>query len=287
MVVSIARERLNLRPARESDRQQLANLMHFESRVHRHLDWRHPLDWICCRPYTVIEKKKRIIAALACPPDTPAVSWIRLFAVSLTITPSEAWESLWPVSQEYLSANVDTVAAIPFQNWFRYILEDHGFDKTSDVLMMMWHSNELPPQGENPESNIRLMNYDDLIDVQAIDQQAFKPIWHNSLDLLEIAFRQAAIAMVAENDNGLIGYQISTASSVGGHLARLAVRPTAQFCGVGYALVRDVLAQFRHRGVDIVTVNTQRDNQASLALYKKAGFAPTGESYPVYQIDLH
>ena len=86
MAIPIARERYEYREARESDRQQLANLMHFESHVHRHLDWRHPLDWICCQPYTVIEENQNITAALACPPDTPEVSWVRFFAVSSRMT---------------------------------------------------------------------------------------------------------------------------------------------------------------------------------------------------------
>ena len=76
-------------------------------------------------------------------------------------------------------------------------------------------------------------------------------------------------------------------SPLGGHLARLAVRPDAQRKGIGTALVRDMLWQFERRGAERVTVNTQEDNQASLTLYQKAGFELTGESYPVFQYFLH
>jgi ribosomal protein S18 acetylase RimI-like enzyme len=70
---------------------------------------------------------------------------------------------------------------------------------------------------------------------------------------------------------------------MGGHLARLAVKTTMQGRGIGYLLVHQVLNQFRRQGVRHVTVNTQQNNVASLALYSKAGFIITGESYRVYQ----
>jgi ribosomal protein S18 acetylase RimI-like enzyme len=33
-------------------------------------------------------------------------------------------------------------------------------------------------------------------------------------------------------------------------------------------------------------VNTQKDNAASIALYKRMGFQFSGEEYPVYQMNL-
>ena len=86
--------------------------------------------------------------------------------------------------------------------------------------------------------------------------------------------------------SALVGYQISTASPLGGHLARLAVCPEQQCKGIGYSLVVDTLSQFNRRGAQRVTVNTQQDNLASLSLYKKAGFRETREQYPVYQYSL-
>jgi ribosomal-protein-alanine N-acetyltransferase len=85
----------------------------------------------------------------------------------------------------------------------------------------------------------------------------------------------------------MIGYQISTASPMGGHLARLAVRPQYQKNGIGYALVKDALDQFKRRGTLRVTVNTQKDNAVSLSLYLKAGFQSVGEEYPVYQYKIN
>jgi ribosomal-protein-alanine N-acetyltransferase len=92
----------------------------------------------------------------------------------------------------------------------------------------------------------------------------------------------AGIATVAEADGRVIGYQITTLHSSGGHLARLAVHPEGQRRGVGYALVREMLARAVAQDLTRVTVNTQSDNHASLALYRQLGFHPTEERYAVF-----
>ena len=62
---------LQLRPAVLTDQRQIANLIHFSPHVHRHLDWRNPLDWIGSPPFFVIESQGQVVAALGCPPDPP------------------------------------------------------------------------------------------------------------------------------------------------------------------------------------------------------------------------
>lgn len=284
MVVTTTRNRVSARLAQEKDRNQLANLIHFGSWVHRHLDWRPPLDWIGYQPYLIAERDGQILAALACPPDPPEAAWIRLFAAASEITVAEAWDVLWPAAHEYLWGI--TVAAISLQGWFSQQLSLAKFRQTHSVAMLTWENQKLPPESTVPDCLLRWMNFEDLALVKELDQVAFSPIWQQSMDMLEIAFQQAAVATVAEDEEGIIGYQISTAGSGGGHLARLAVHPRVQGEGVGYALLRDLLVQFYRRGALKITVNTQLDNEASLALYNKAGFRRTGEIYPVYEAYL-
>ena len=168
--------------------------------------------------------------------------------------------------------------ALPFQDWFINQLRSSNFLHTHDVAMLLWENQTLPPESVAPGCIIRMMNYDDINQIQELDSIAFNPIWQQSMDMLRMAFEQAALATVAETQNGIIGYQISTAGPGGGHLARLAVHPKIQGNGIGYALTRDMLVQFQRRGSLRVTVNTQYDNVASLALYKKSGFQLTGEN---------
>ncbi len=69
-------------------------------------------------------------------------------------------------------------------------------------------------------------------------------------------------------------------------MARLAVLPEEQGHGVGAALVADLILHMQEAGGSKVTVNTQADNAASLALYGRLGFRRTGERYPVYTLQI-
>jgi [ribosomal protein S18]-alanine N-acetyltransferase len=274
---------ITIRPAADKDRKQLASLIHFETFVHRHLDWRAPLDWVGFSPCLVAEQSGSLVATLISPPDPPDIAWIRLFAVSSDFDKREAWERLWPEAKARISGERGiTIAAIPLQYWFQELLETSGFMHANNVIMLLWERGCAIPDSEQALVVPRPMNYDDLQAVVKVDTTAFGALWRNSLDSLELAFQQAAVATVAEQEGKVVGYQISTASPMGGHLARLAVAPAYQGKGIGYALVRDTLYQFNRRGAMRVTVNTQQDNLASLALYKKAGFHETKEKYPVF-----
>lgn len=278
---------LSIRAATVADRQKLANLMHFEVYVHRHLDWRPPLEWLGEEPYLVAEQRGVIVAALACPPDPPNVAWIRLFAASSSISPQRAWHTLWPEAAEQVSRmeRVEWVAGIPLQSWFEGLLEESHFIHTHNVVMLSWdRSHKLPAERPAPVT-IRPMTLDDLPLVEKVDEASFVPVWQNSQPCLEIAFRQAAVATVAEDAGRIVAYQISTGTALGGHLARLAVHPSYQGKGIGFCLVRDMLGQFERRGAQSVTVNTQQDNEASLSLYRKVGFHLTGEEFPIYQYE--
>jgi ribosomal protein S18 acetylase RimI-like enzyme len=274
-----------IRQITNEDKGRLANLLHFELHVHRNLDWKSPLDWIGDEPFLAIEQENIIMAAMACPPDPPEIAWIRLFAAHAKISTTDAWDKLWESSKSMLKENpeVNLAAAIAMHGWFRNLLKKHGFEHFHDVIMLSWAGGKIPPKKRIPEIIIRPMNYDDLPATELIDRAAFKPIWRNSLEVLRIAFKQASLATVAEFEGNLIGYQISTANSFGGHLARLAVKPEFQGKGIGHTLVCDSLFHFQSKGANQVTVNTQSDNQASLKLYKNMGFVSTGEIYPVFQ----
>jgi GNAT superfamily N-acetyltransferase len=256
-----------IRNALFTDRSRLANLIHFGSYIHQHLDWKPPLDWIGSTPYLLVEKNGDLLATLACPPDLPKITWIRLFAVNSQINIGRAWEFLWEAATKELSriGNIG-VAAISLQSWFNELLEASGFEHTDNVVVLMWERSALLPDPPPTDIKLRIMMPEDLEIIEKIDHEAFGPVWKNSLDSLELAFQQSVLASVAELNNEIVGYQYSTSNVMGGHLARLAVKTSMQGRGIGYLLVYQLLS-----------------NLASLGLYSKAGFNLTGESYRVYQ----
>ena len=287
-MVMLIKNASTTREATSSDLQKLANLIHFEAHIHRHLDYRPPLDWVGNPPFLVLEQNGSISAALACPPDPAQVAWIRLFAASARVQTQRAWETLWTEALDYFQTqpHPNWIAAIPIHQWFEDLLINSAFEWTHSITMLNWENQPLGEAPVHSSASVRPMTLDDLEAVQKVDEASFTPIWQNSLPYLELAFRQAAIASVVEMAGRLVGYQISTTTPVGGHLARLAIDPGHQGQGIGRLLLHDLLTQFTRRGANNVTVNTQKDNAASLALYQRMGFNLSGEEYPVYEMDL-
>jgi len=274
---------LTVRPATPKDHQEIANLLFFERHVHRHLDWRHPTDWLGAPFYWVLERNSRMMAVLACPQDQKAITWVRLFAHVGQITEQESWEILWTHAVQDISQYGSiTVAAISLQNWMKALLQENGFQNHEQIVMMTWE-NENPQTWSPPKDiTIRKMEEADLPAVALVDETAFSPLWQNSLSMLEQAYPQAVVATVAESDEGILGYQFSTASPFGAHLARLATLPKAQRRGIATALIGDLTTKITKKKIEQLSVNTQSNNFRSLALYKKCGFIETGEEYPLY-----
>ena len=280
----INRTNLNIRSATNFDRHRIANLIHFGSHVHQHLDWMSPLDWIGKEPYLVMDNIEGLLATFACPPDLPEITWIRLFAVSSKIRADEAWRLLWEQCLDGLrSRGKIQVTALSMQKWFSEILEGSNFKHTDNVIVLITELTDkfldLPPKS----IKIRQMLFEDLPVVHHIDHAAFSKEWRNSREALENAFHQSSYPTVAEVGNEIVGYQYSTCSGMGGHLARLAVKERMQRRGIGYSLVQDVILHFLQNDIKNVSVNTQESNRKSISLYAKAGFKLTGETYRVYQ----
>jgi ribosomal protein S18 acetylase RimI-like enzyme len=275
-----------VRPADLSDHQQLSNLIFFENRLHRHLDWRSPLEWLGAPFYWALEDGGQITAALACPPEREGIAWVRLFVYSGRWSAENAWGMLWPAAREEITrAGGAKVAAIAIQPWFQNLLEANGFESHQQIVLLEWRYQQTAAR-EMPGIRIRKMMEADLPEVEKTDAASFDPLWQNPLETLKRAFGQALYATVAENENGIIGYQISTGGGQRAHLARLAVHPVVQGKGAGRALLNDLFVFLTFMGVSRLSVNTQSDNQASLNLYQRIGFVRTGEQYPVYTFDV-
>lgn len=274
---------LQIRRAQERDYDRIADLTYYGANVHRHLDWSSPLEWLGSSNYWVREEWGRLTAALACPEEPPRIAWIRFFGHSREVSDSQAWHSLWEEARRAIGESKSGLqfAAIALQGWFQALLSSSGFETRQSIVML-----ELKPESANlkespPGVHIRPMRVSDLPAVAQVDLEAFGGFWHNTEAALRKALPQCASATVAEKDFEVIGYQISAQNQGGAHLARLAVKPGFQGQGVASALVSGLVLSFG-AGISRLSVNTQSDNAASLALYKKLGFSLTGERFPVF-----
>jgi ribosomal-protein-alanine N-acetyltransferase len=275
----------SIRLASPADRHLLENLINSAEYLYRHLDWRSPAEWLGVQPFLLITQEDRLFSALACPDDGAPVRWIRLFAYLRKNTASleSTWESLFQqVLLREERRRPITYAGLGLSGWFAELMLQTGFKHHQDIVALQWKGILPGERPLAPEIRVRPMTLQDIPGVFEVDSQAFEILWQMTVQELELALQQAAYATVAEMENQVIGYQITTGNLFHAHLARLAVHPQLQRLSIGYGLVSDLLQTLAQRGLESVTVNTQAENFSSLSLYEKAHFIRTGELFPVY-----
>lgn len=111
---------------------------------------------------------------------------------------------------------------------------------------------------------------DDISDILALDAECFDEFWrYGPEELAEYFVRDRTV--VAEGEDGLIGYTLCTVENGAGTLGRLAVSPAQRGRGVGTALARDAIGYMARNGAGIVSLCTQEHNSASRAVYARVG----------------
>ncbi|OGO15617.1 MAG: hypothetical protein A2Z14_09975, partial [Chloroflexi bacterium RBG_16_48_8] len=256
----------SIRPATPADAHIITQFLDGAHWMHQHLDWLDAKSFLDKIPFLLVLYQNELVACIACPLGLHNIAWIRIFAVNSQYDPRQIWERLWPHAfKELESHGCKTAAALVISPWLEPLLLTSGFDEINAVIFLEWLTSSPPtlPPFPGKIRNLRLEDIDPLID---LDQKAFKGIWCNARDELLAAFKSASISTVLEFDGQLIGYQISTTSAWGAHLARLAVHPDWQGKGIGNAIVTDLMHQVGRQGYQRLTVNTQEDNLQSLSL---------------------
>ncbi len=278
--------KITVRPANPSDRNAILTLIRFETRTHSHLDWKPVEDWLGTQPYLLAERGRRTLGALACPPDPPDTAWLRLFSIVDDVQPDEIWGLLWPRAHEaLLAARVNVAAVISLDGWVDALCQSAGFQRAHAVVVLSRRSGPAPAVRPIP-ATLRVARPEDYDILAATDYAAFTPPWQMSSNVIRDAIRRADYITVAEAEGEIIGYQLTTPSTQGAHLARLAVRPAWQGQGIGAALVANLIEYTNRRNYRELTVNTQDNNAGSLSVYQRMGFVRSNIAYPVYLLAI-
>lgn len=272
-----------IRQAVSQDITAITDFVDKASLTHRHLDWRPLVEWVSQPPFLLRFRNQQLTALLSCAPDPEGVAWIHAFIMDHWSNQVNAvWHSLFEPALIELAVTRCQVFSLSLSDWYTRLLRSSGFTPFENIVVLHWGREVPPVKNMPPEVLIRPMEPADLNQVAEVDRQTFEAAWVISRASLERAYLQSAHASVAEVNEQIIGYELSTASSLSSHLARLAVLPEFRHLNIGYSLVAQLLEYFTQRGIWQITVNTQDNNQASLSLYKKLGFFQTSESFPVF-----
>ena len=284
----------DLDPLTPADHRQVVRLFQRAPRSHIHYDWRTLEEWLphpdfcayIARRRGVVESMIGATVHQAPIPDSPTVAWLRFILPATSFGHDPALDALWDRLQADLQARqVRQVALLAIDEWTGQLAQRWGYDLVNAVITLR-RTHGLTPPIEPPYAVREVRSAEDLQQVAAIDAAAFKPPWVYNYDTILVAQRQATTLTVIENEDRMLGYQLSTSHSRDGHLARLAVLPDFQGRGLGGMLIGEMVRFFEGRGVTTLTVNTQEDNLASQHLYRRLGFYYTGHRVPVWSINL-
>ncbi|MBX3064353.1 MAG: GNAT family N-acetyltransferase [Anaerolineae bacterium] len=256
--------------------------------VHTHLDWQSVDDWLDDPTMLMLMawRDNVLHGVIATSEVLGGATWLRLVAVADLAEPAGVLAALWSALRSLLIVNsVREVGVLLIRNWLLDHLPALGFNYGEDIVTLRRYGTDiLPPLHD--DVRIRPAYWNDLPAVVAIDHAAFGPLWQMGSRSLRYASRMAASFSLAELQGQLVGYQLSTQHSDGGHLARLAVLPEVQGHGIGGSLLGAMLRHFVRRGIESVSVNTQEHNVQSQRLYERYGFERTMQDLPFWKIEL-
>ena len=277
------KNKLSLRQLDLKDYPRLADFLKGDTRIHRHLDWRTPIEWLGSQPFWAAERNGKMQGVLAIPDDPPGVFWVHLFAHQGELDASTFWKILFEkVWEEIQNQETHIIAALAYDEWFGQLLKANGWVEYQRVVLLKFSGRVHRPPDLTGDYLMRPMLPTDLLKVAEIDRICFEPLWQQSEDATRRAYEQSSYSTVVEFNNEVIGFQFSTTASFNAHLARLAVLPAQRGKQIGSTLVQDMLYKFNQPLVREITVNTQQENEGSQKLYLKLGFEKTGESFPIF-----
>jgi len=125
---------------------------------------------------------------------------------------------------------------------------------------------------------IRAATVDDLISIQRIANEAFEPfivtIGKEPAPMVADFFTQITdgLVVVAEGDDGVVGYCVSYPMKSAWHVENLAISSEAQGLGIGAALMADTERRAMAAGRVIVELYTNVAMNGALSFYPRLGY---------------
>ncbi|MCS7251392.1 MAG: GNAT family N-acetyltransferase [Anaerolineae bacterium] len=276
---------MHTRLATRADRVAIFQLIRGHRRAQLALDWWSLEEWLDAPAAWVVERMGQIIAFwLGVQVDSPIV-WLRGAAVADHEDAVALFQQLWPrLAQAVARQGAEQVVGMAYGEWLEPVYRAAGFVQRTVVITMQKDDWRIP---EIPSASVRIRRavLADIPRIAEVDRLAFEPIWWYGPTILTRAWHQVPYFIVAEEDK-IIGYAFVDLYGMHGHIVRLAVHPAYQGRAVGAHLLAESLRYLIDLGAYPITLNTQIENQASQALYRRFGFRPTGHEISVWGCSL-
>lgn len=280
---------LTVLPYERRFRSQVIDLVSSTYRRHNQFDWYSFDEWLDSGVgiTQLAWRNGHLAGVMSASQPLNATAWIRAICLSETAKEAEVIATLWQSMRLILrDKGVVSCWLAALEPWVEAHTAQMGMTRSEMLISMRRESGlALPPA---PEVNITLEvgSLDSIAALTAIDHAAFVPPFQLSHPDIRRAYRISTTCTVAKVGDETVGFQISSRHGKVGHLARLAVLPAYQGRGIGAALVREMIAAFLRRQVEVMTVNTQLSNTRSQVLYHAYGFERNRYDTPMFSVSL-
>lgn len=237
-------------------------------------------------PGFVVEDKAGLRGFMIVEPQHPHAALIMAAGLQDTWNVKPYLELLLPkVEQIARYEGLSALVHIGNGAWLTRGLWDYGFE-TREWILAFERFDENPPAKVAEPTTLRPAHYNDLGAILLLDTLAFDRVWRKSVGNFSEALANAELFIVAELDGQIVGYEWCEIYQRHAHLTRLAVHPHYQGRGIGSQLLYRAIIDALDKGVDLITLNTQENNQRSRLLYERFGFRYTKQRLPVLYKDL-
>lgn len=189
------------------------------------------------------------------------------------------------IEEAVQTEGLPAVAHIGNVAWLVDDLQGRGFEIREWIVAFERHGSDLPPAVSQP-ALIRPAHYSDMSTLLALDGLAFNHIWRKSAGNFNEALAKADSFAVAEVNGQIVGYEWFERYHKHAHLTRLAVHPAYQGRGIGAQLLHTAITDALDSGANMITLNTQENNERSRALYERFGFVFSQQRMPVLWKEL-
>ncbi len=117
--------------------------------------------------------------------------------------------------------------------------------------------------------------------VAQLEKQCFGEPW--SEQALALLLTDDATGAVCLQEGQVVAYGGMIYSPFDAQITNIAVQPESRRCGCGRAVLRELIAQARARGVEEISLEVRASNEAAIALYNSEGFVAAGRRKGFYR----
>ncbi len=283
---------IEVRRAQLSDRAAIHHLTENSYRVHFNLDWWTFDNWLHeDRPSDAIWLAffhQELIGLLLVPYDDSPTVWLRTIAIANGYSADPVFAALLPhIRSALLAHRVEHMAVLAHPEWVGDLTRRLNFTLYNEIVTLRKSDRTLPPVARSPQARVRAATVEDVPIVTANDRAAFDPAWWHSAASIAHILKTVPHFVVAEIDGRVAGHAFSDLYGGQGHLIRLVVHPAYQRYGIGEQLLVETLKYQIEQDAYPFTLNTQIDNAASQALYRRYGYQSIGRPVHVMQIVMN